>query len=101
MIQVNASNPTHPDTQPNWSTFYAKGSEILAYLRNVAKKYNLDRVIKYRHTLVKAEWDEPTALWTLSFDLANEQGQVIERLTETADVVIQGQCLESSESSII
>ncbi|GAA5894197.1 flavin-containing monooxygenase [Sporobolomyces salmoneus] len=74
----------------NWSKFYAPGPEIRQYLEDVAAKYRLDRFIRYLHTLTRAEWNEETAQWVLSFDLTNEAGEKVGEKTETADVVIQG-----------
>ena len=79
-----------PCSQPNWSHFYAPGPEILEYLRGVARKYKLDRFIRYRHTLTRADWDEATGQWSLGFDLTDEAGRKIGETTKTADVVIQG-----------
>ncbi|GAA5925144.1 flavin-containing monooxygenase [Sporobolomyces koalae] len=74
----------------NWTKFYAPGPEIRQYLEDVAAKYRLDRFIKYLHKLTRAEWNEETAQWSLSFDLMNEAGDKIGEKVETADVVLQG-----------
>ncbi|GAA6016737.1 hypothetical protein JCM11491_000226 [Sporobolomyces phaffii] len=74
----------------NWSRFYAPGPEIRQYLEDVAAKYRLERFIRYLHKLTRAEWNEETAQWSLSFDLMNEAGDKVGEKTETADVVIQG-----------
>ncbi|GAA5900185.1 hypothetical protein JCM5296_001482 [Sporobolomyces johnsonii] len=78
--------------EPNhhWSKFYAPGPEILKYLQDVAAKYKLDRFIRYRHKLTRAEWNEETAQWSLSFDILGEQDEKIGEKVETADIVIQG-----------
>ncbi|GAA5979807.1 hypothetical protein JCM5350_002055 [Sporobolomyces pararoseus] len=74
----------------NWSKFYAPGPEIRQYLEDVAAKYRLDRFIRYLHKLTKAEWNEETAQWSLSFDVMNEAGEKVGEKVEIADVVIQG-----------
>ncbi|GAA6060117.1 hypothetical protein JCM10212_003525 [Sporobolomyces blumeae] len=74
----------------NWSRFYAPGPEIRQYLEDVAAKYRLDRFIRYRHKLTRAEWNEESGQWTLSFDVLGEQGEKVGEKEETADVVIQG-----------
>jgi len=40
--------------------------------------------------MTRAEWNEETAQWSLSFDILNEQGDKVGEKVETADVVIQG-----------
>ncbi|GAA5971502.1 hypothetical protein JCM21900_001678 [Sporobolomyces salmonicolor] len=78
--------------EPNhhWSKFYAPGPEILKYLQGVAAKYKLDRFIRYRHKLTRAEWNEENAQWSLSFDILGEKDEKIGEKVETADIVIQG-----------
>lgn len=88
---MNDSSPTLTrSVQYNWSRFYAPGSEIRQYLEDVAAKYRLDRFIRYLHKLTRAEWNEETAQWSLSFDVLNEAGEKVGEKVETADVVIQG-----------
>ncbi|KAI5476329.1 flavin-binding monooxygenase [Pseudohyphozyma bogoriensis] len=74
----------------NWSHFYAPGGEILQYLKDVASKYKLERFLRFRHKLVKAQWNDKTSQWHLSFELLNEQGEKIGEKEEVADAVIQG-----------
>ncbi|GAA5820474.1 hypothetical protein JCM11251_005640 [Rhodosporidiobolus azoricus] len=74
----------------DWSHFYASGPEILSYLRDVAKKYKLERFLRYGHLLTGAQWNEETKQWHLAFDIVDEKGQKTGEKTEVADVVIQG-----------
>lgn len=50
-----------------WAWRYAKQSEILAYQHHVAKKYDLDRHIRYGREVTQAAFDDARALWTLTF----------------------------------
>ena len=48
-----------------WAYRYGKQSEILEYQHHVARKYDLDRHIRYGAETSGAEFDEGTGLWTL------------------------------------
>ncbi|EED16121.1 monooxygenase, putative [Talaromyces stipitatus ATCC 10500] len=50
---------------PNWSEFYSSGREILQYLKDVAKKFDLERFVKLDHKVTEAQWDEDTGTWKL------------------------------------
>jgi cation diffusion facilitator CzcD-associated flavoprotein CzcO len=43
----------------------AGGADILAYLRDTASHYGIDRHIRYRHRVDRAAWDSATAKWTV------------------------------------
>ncbi|PSR70625.1 hypothetical protein PHLCEN_2v13485 [Hermanssonia centrifuga] len=49
----------------DWSSFYAPGPEILAYLNSVVSQYDLDPYIKLRHEMVGAWYDEATGKWRI------------------------------------
>ncbi|THG96305.1 hypothetical protein EW026_g5500 [Hermanssonia centrifuga] len=49
----------------DWSSFYAPGPEILAYLNSVVSQYDLDPYIKLRHEMVGAWFDEATGKWRI------------------------------------
>ena len=38
------------------------------YLRTVAREYGVDELIRYRHRVVRADWDSETARWTVEVD---------------------------------
>ncbi|ETW86437.1 hypothetical protein HETIRDRAFT_377052 [Heterobasidion irregulare TC 32-1] len=48
-----------------WSSFYAPGPEILAYLQNLVMKYKITRYIHLRHELMSARWDADAGKWHL------------------------------------
>jgi monooxygenase len=43
----------------------ADGSSILAYVRETAEAYGIDRKIRYRHRVVRARWSSQDARWTV------------------------------------
>lgn len=53
------------ENNPNWSRFYAPGSEILSYLNHVADKYGARKYIKLQHLFKEARWNESTGKWDI------------------------------------
>ncbi|KAF5392488.1 hypothetical protein D9757_002209 [Collybiopsis confluens] len=51
---------------PNWSHFYAPGSEIQGYLESVVDKFNLRPYIKLQHRLIRAQYEEKSGKWRLT-----------------------------------
>ena len=56
------------EPNPNWSRLYAPQPKIFAYLRHVARKYDLMRHIHFHTNLVGARWDETRRLWVVTAD---------------------------------
>jgi monooxygenase len=52
----------HPWTNPK---AIADGSSILAYVRETAETYGIDRKIQYGHRVLRAEWSTKDSLWTV------------------------------------
>ncbi|MEY4763855.1 MAG: hypothetical protein RI907_528 [Pseudomonadota bacterium] len=69
------------EPNPNWSRMYAPQPEIFAYLRHVARKYDLMRHIRFHANLVGSRYDEARKLWVVTA----EDGRVFE-----GDVLISG-----------
>ena len=44
----------------------ADGASILAYLRDTAREYGVDRRIRYDHHVTAADWDPGAARWTVT-----------------------------------
>jgi monooxygenase len=44
------------------------GGQILDYLRQTAREYDVERRIRFGHRVVRASWDSPDALWTVECD---------------------------------
>ncbi|GJJ16031.1 hypothetical protein Clacol_010310 [Clathrus columnatus] len=65
-----------------WSSFYAPGHEILAYLQKTASKYHVEKYVKLQHELSGAEWDEENGKWLLK--LTTPDGEV----SDAVDVVL-------------
>jgi cation diffusion facilitator CzcD-associated flavoprotein CzcO len=51
---------------PLWSRFYAQGSEIQNYLKDVAWKYDVEKHIQFRHRFERAEWKEDEQKWYIT-----------------------------------
>ncbi|CAK7214509.1 hypothetical protein SCUCBS95973_002171 [Sporothrix curviconia] len=50
---------------PHWSSLYAPGREIQAYLQSTAERFGATRFIKTQHKLESAAWDATTKEWVL------------------------------------
>jgi len=50
----------------NWSSFYAPGGEICAYLREVVEKYKLRKFVQLSTEVTKAEWNEEKSKWVIT-----------------------------------
>ncbi|WP_028643838.1 flavin-containing monooxygenase [Nocardioides sp. URHA0020] len=46
----------------------ADGPSILQYVRDVAREYGVDELIRYRQRVVRADWDSATARWTVQVE---------------------------------
>ncbi len=51
----------------------ADGPMILDYLRTVAREHDVDRLIRYRHRVVAADWDSDAARWRVEVDHDGER----------------------------
>lgn len=49
-----------------WSSYYASGSEIFKYFQNTVKKFGLERYIRLRHQVDRAEWLEDEGIWKVT-----------------------------------
>jgi cation diffusion facilitator CzcD-associated flavoprotein CzcO len=47
----------------DWSKVFSPQHEILEYLKNVAKKYDVNKNIKFGHKVKSFRWDEQTSDW--------------------------------------
>lgn len=50
----------------------ADGPSILQYIRDVAEEEGIDHRIRYRHRVVRADWDSRSARWTLTVQRGDE-----------------------------
>ncbi|KAF9270874.1 FAD/NAD-binding domain-containing protein [Marasmius fiardii PR-910] len=74
---------------PNWSSFFSPGSEILMYLESVVDKYKLMPYIKLQHRLTGARWNDDEGKWHLTLRRVTAQGGS-EEFEDTADVLFTG-----------
>ena len=55
-----------------WTERYAQQSEIQAYIRHAAERYDLLRDIRFQTRVTEADWDEDARLWTVRTDVGDE-----------------------------
>ncbi|KAI4925700.1 hypothetical protein J4E86_011809 [Alternaria arbusti] len=70
---------------PNWSSFYAGGAEILQYIKDTTKRYGLADNIQFKAELTSAVWDDANGKY--HFKLVKDGGRTTE---EDVDVLING-----------
>ena len=51
---------------PDWSRRYASQPEILGYLRQVAARFGVDRLVRHETPITALEWDDDARLWRLA-----------------------------------
>ena len=56
------------EANPSWSSFYAKGPEILEYWKRVAEKHGSRKHMRFRCKALEARWCESTAKWTVELE---------------------------------
>jgi cation diffusion facilitator CzcD-associated flavoprotein CzcO len=66
--------------KPDWSRLFPNQPEILAYIREVAQEHALLPQIEFGAALLKAEWDETNAYWSV----VTSKGQITARHLVTA-----------------
>jgi len=69
------------EPNPNWSRMFSPQAEILEYLKNCVKKYELTPFIKYNANITGAEFDERNSSWNIHI----QSGEII-----TARTLING-----------
>ncbi|KAL8742626.1 MAG: hypothetical protein Q9190_004920 [Brigantiaea leucoxantha] len=74
------------EANPAWTTYYAKGSEILEYWKRVADKYDVRKYLKLSHEATEARWDREISKWRVKL----EDLQSREKFEDIADVLIGG-----------
>ncbi|KAG4410692.1 hypothetical protein IFR04_016175 [Cadophora malorum] len=72
------------EPNPNWSTFYASGHEILKYWHDVAEKYGVRKYVVPNSKVEKATWDEQSTKWTVEVK-STVTGKVV---TDIGDYVV-------------
>ena len=54
----------------------ADGPSIKAYIEDTARAYGIDRAIRYRHRVVRAEWSSEPARWTVTAEAGESRAKV-------------------------
>ncbi len=71
------------DINHDWDHFFAKGSEILSYIRRNAERERIQEHIRFREEVTQTQWDESAALWRVKTQRAD--GSVVDY---TANVLV-------------
>ncbi|HPU38940.1 MAG TPA: NAD(P)/FAD-dependent oxidoreductase, partial [Microthrixaceae bacterium] len=61
----------------------ADGDTILDYLKDTAADEGIDRHIRFGHRITRAEWSTTDARWTVTADLLDEAGEVVDQRVVT------------------
>ncbi len=61
----------------------ADGDDIRGYIEDTAREYAVERHIRYRHKVIRAEWSSPDARWTVTAQRTAADGSTSE-VTVTA-----------------
>ena len=56
---------------PEWPNYYATSEQIHAYMEDVAKRYEVERYIRLRHSVESAVWNEMKGKWELQVRYGN------------------------------
>jgi monooxygenase len=56
----------------------AAGADILQYIRETAKKYRVDELIRYEHRVIGIEWSGETRRWLVTAQLAGGEERIFE-----------------------
>src|SRR6478609_2732141 len=54
----------------------ADGPSILQYVRDVAREYGVDELIRYGHKVVRADWDSAAARWLVELETPDGPRQI-------------------------
>jgi 4-hydroxyacetophenone monooxygenase len=67
---VGVDTPSHFysysfEINPDWSTYYPKGNEMLTYFRRVVDKYSLRENIRFETRVLSCVFDEAASIWNV------------------------------------
>ena len=71
------------EPNPEWSTYFAKQSEILAYILKCVDRYGIREHIRFGEEVARAEYDEDATVWRIE-----TRGADGAKASLTADVLI-------------
>lgn len=75
------------DPNPNWSKFYASGTEIQDYIHRTVRKWNLDRDLQLNTRVVEMAWQAEKGEWRVEV----ENTLTGEKRVEYAEIVLSAQ----------
>ncbi|KAF9641544.1 putative flavin-binding monooxygenase protein [Lasiodiplodia theobromae] len=77
------------ESSTDWSQFYASAPEILAYWKRVARKYDVERLVRFQHKCVEARWDAGQSKWSVKLQKL-DRSDGADLVEDTADVLMTG-----------
>ncbi|SMR57333.1 unnamed protein product [Zymoseptoria tritici ST99CH_3D1] len=69
---------------PDWTSFYVGGPEILDYINKTASDYHLNEYVQLQSRVTSAIWSSEKGKWDITID---QQGHI---LSDEADILING-----------
>lgn len=66
-----------------WPNYYATSQQIHSYMHDVAKKYDCNKYIKYKHSINGATWNESKGKWDIQVQDGDNKA-----IHEEADVFV-------------
>ncbi|BCS25444.1 flavin-containing monooxygenase [Aspergillus puulaauensis] len=54
------------EPNPEWPNYYATSQQIYEYLKKTVAKYEVNKYIRYRHSVQDARWDDNQGKWTVT-----------------------------------
>lgn len=74
--------------KPDWTRFYSPAAEIQEYYQKFAEDHGyIDKYIKLRHEITRAEWDESDSVWRLFITATSDFGEVT-NFEDRVDVLV-------------
>jgi cation diffusion facilitator CzcD-associated flavoprotein CzcO len=65
------------EQNPGWTHAFAHQPEIHAYIRDVARRHDVARHIRYGHEVLEASWDEDAQRWQLRTSARDFRAEVL------------------------
>ncbi|KAL7757365.1 hypothetical protein ACKLNR_011892 [Fusarium oxysporum f. sp. zingiberi] len=72
------------EPNPDWSSFYASGPEIWAYIKRTSDKYGLAENVRFQSKVTEAIWNEAAGKWNLKVFQDGEEKEA------ECDILIDG-----------
>lgn len=72
------------EPNPDWTSFYVSGPEILAYIKRTAMKYNLTKDVQLNSKVIGAEWNEVDGKWHVHIE---QNGKIVQ---DVGDLLVSG-----------